>query len=145
MSAPRPSRLSLWGPPAVLAGAIFVLSSFSTLPAPEAVSDKVAHLVVFGLLASLTLRATHGSRPGPRLGPTLAAMALAVGWGALDEVHQMFVPGRFASAADLVADGAGALVGLAAYALRSRLARRERLVAAATIPPPTGGGAGEGA
>ena len=144
MSAPSPSRLSLWGPPAVLAGAIFVLSSFSTLPAPAVVSDKVAHLVIFGLLAGLTLRATHGSRPGPRLWPTLAAVALTVGWGALDEVHQMFVPGRFASAADLVADAGGALAALAAYALWSRLRRRERLVAA-TIPPPTRGGAGEGA
>jgi len=42
------------------------------------------------------------------------AIAIAVSYGLTDEVHQMFVPGRSAEVADLIADAAGACAGTAA-------------------------------
>jgi len=67
------------------------------LPAPW---DKLAHASAYALLA-LFLRA-GGLRPG-------AAWLLAVLYGASDELHQYFVPGRFSDPADLAADALGAL------------------------------------
>ncbi|HEX7039380.1 MAG TPA: VanZ family protein [Trueperaceae bacterium] len=76
-------------------------------------SDKVAHAVAFLVLAGLLTLAT---------GRPLVAAALAVLYGASDEVHQAFVPGRSSDALDLVADTAGAALGawLVARALRRR-------------------------
>ena len=41
------------------------------------------------------------------------ALAIAVAYGATDEVHQMFVPGRTPDVMDVLADAAGALVAAA--------------------------------
>ena len=125
------SRLRLWAPPALLAGTIFVLSSLSQVPAAGYVQDKLAHLTVFGLLCLLTLRATHGGLRPLAPGPAAWAFALVVAWGALDEVHQYFVPGRDASARDVVADALGAALALAVWAAWRGTAR---------IPRALGGG-----
>jgi VanZ family protein len=63
--------------------------------------DKVVHATVFGGVAFL-LWAGLGGRRG------LLVCALAVLLGALDETHQMFVPGRDPDLHDLYADGLGA-------------------------------------
>jgi len=42
----------------------------------------------------------------------LAAFAITAGYGVLDELHQSFVPGRYASVADVLLDLAGAMLGL---------------------------------
>jgi VanZ family protein len=107
----------LWGPPGLLAALIYGLSSLSQIPGEEYVSDKLGHAVVFGLLAVLTLRATHGGWRPLRLAPAALAAALVLGWGALDEVHQRFVPGRYASVLDVGADAVGAALALALWAL----------------------------
>ena len=70
------------------------------------INDKVAHALVFGLLALLT----HASWPERdfdwRLGLPLLTYGLAI------EVIQYFVPGRFFSLLDLLADGVGILLYL---------------------------------
>jgi VanZ family protein len=43
-------------------------------------------------------------------------VALGVAYGASDEVHQAFVPGRSADPADWAADALGVLAGTFAYA-----------------------------
>ncbi|MFH1572963.1 MAG: VanZ family protein, partial [Acidobacteriota bacterium] len=47
-------------------------------------------------------------------------------YGVIDEVHQYFVPGRHATAHDVAADAAGALLALLAIAYRSRPGRDRR-------------------
>jgi len=83
------------------------------------------HVGSFGILALLLYRALQ---PGPlrTFGfPVLAVLALTIGFGFVDELHQAFVPGRVASLVDLGYDSLGAalfLLGLeASLFLHSRL------------------------
>lgn len=69
------------------------------LPGPW---DKLAHALTYAVLAWLLRKS--GLAPAP-------ALALAVLYGASDEWHQSFVPGRFVDAADLLADAVGASFG----------------------------------
>lgn len=84
-------------------------------PAPW---DKLVHLLTFavvGMAAGLAV----GMR-GWRMALCCVAGALLV--GGMDELHQMFLPGRSASWSDLTADAAGGLLGAAALAVLDRLA-----------------------
>lgn len=84
-------------------------------PAPW---DKLAHLLSFavvGMAAGLA-----GGMRGWRMVACCLAGALLV--GGMDELHQLFLPGRSASWADLAADAAGGLLGAALLAVLDRLA-----------------------
>ena len=41
-----------------------------------------------------------------------ATIVITSVYGALDEIHQMFIPGRFAEVLDWLADAAGAILGV---------------------------------
>ena len=71
-------------------------------------SDKVAHAVIYGVLAVLVANAVAPARWASGFG-----WVVSVGYGVTDEYHQHFVPGRDMSAGDLVADALGAAVALA--------------------------------
>ncbi len=121
-------RLGPWLAVAACAGLIFWLSSLSNplpfLPSGHWSIDKLGHAAEYALLAALCARALAGSvkTPGRVL---LGAWFLATLYGASDEWHQSFVPGRSADVLDLAADAAGAAVGalLSAGFLRARGAR----------------------
>ena len=116
--------LALWGPVAAYAGLLFWLSSRSTLPAFVGNAwDKVLHTGAWTVLTALLLRALLGGWSALRVRPAILAVVLAVGYGVTDEIHQMFVPGRFPSVGDALADLAGSLTALAAWWV---LARRLR-------------------
>jgi VanZ family protein len=68
--------------------------------------------VLYGVLGFLLHRATRWpGRPGFAIGRVLTiAGALAV-FGTLDEVHQLWIPGRGMEGADLMADLAGGALG----------------------------------
>ena len=93
-------------------GAVFadlprwILAIFLLIP-----PDKVVHTGIYALLGALWQ--IGRSRPDRPLGQPRAAWALATGFGALDEVHQSYVPGRSADPWDLLADAVGALAGVA--------------------------------
>src|SRR3954466_5711408 len=66
--------------------------------------DTLAHFGAFALITALVWHGTAGLAP-------LAVFGAVAAFGALDEVHQLFVPGRTAELADFIADaGAAALV-----------------------------------
>jgi VanZ family protein len=123
--APRPTRPAWlqhalrWGPAVLWAAMIFVLSSLSALPAPPGIlTDKHAHFITYGMLAALIVWGLTDRAPARTTwSAAAAAVALAALYGASDEWHQAFVPGRHVSALDLAADTAGAAV--AAVALRA--------------------------
>lgn len=106
--------LWLWGPVACYLALIFIVSSRSEVSIPGGVSDLAAHFVAYLGLGAVILRALAGGvRRGVPLGSAVLAAALATLYGASDELHQLFVPGRSASVEDLVADALGAATGAA--------------------------------
>jgi VanZ family protein len=120
--AGRPSWLRpaiRWAPAVAWAALIFALSSLSTLPAaPGGITDKHAHFTVYGVLAALLVWGlTDRSLMRTTWRTAAAAVVLATLYGASDEGHQAFVPGREVSALDLAADAVGAAT--AAVALRA--------------------------
>lgn len=107
-----------WGPAIAGMAAIFMASSFPTVPRiARDVSDLLLHFVAYAGLAVLVIRAIASGR-WTRLtaGSFLTAWLVTAGYGITDEVHQYFVPGRFASVADWIADALGAATALAIVA-----------------------------
>ena len=106
--------LALWTPVVAYMALIFYLSSLAQPPLPEGVSDKSGHVFGYLGLGILAARAVAGGLPA-RITVRLAltAVTIAVGYGATDEVHQMFVAGRSAELYDLYADATGACIGVA--------------------------------
>lgn len=119
----RPRLLWRWLPVVVYAAAIFVASSIPGRSMPGGrlfAYDKLVHAVVFAGLGALAWRASRSFG---------LAVAIAAAYGALDELHQRFTPGRSSESLDLVADVVGAALGAAAalalhHALGSRHAHR---------------------
>jgi len=95
--------------------ALFLLSSRSDLATlPGGISDKTAHFAAYFVLSALALRATSGGRwTGVTVRSAVGAFAVAATYGALDELHQLMTPGRFAAIDDWVADALGALSAIA--------------------------------
>ncbi len=103
-----------WSPAIVLMVLIFVVSSASDPPAlPGGLSDVNAHAVVYAVLGMLVLRGLASGRClGITGGAAVAAVVVTSFYGLSDEFHQSFVPGRTATARDLVADTVGAFLGV---------------------------------
>lgn len=99
-----------WGPAALGAAVLFLLSELPgagvSLPAD---TDKLVH---GGLYLILGLSLAWGkARTGSGV-PVVVLLLMGVGYGALDEWHQSFVPGRDVSVGDWVADSIGVMLGL---------------------------------
>ena len=105
-----------WLPALLYMGVIFILSSQSQLPVPYDFpeSDKVFHLLLYSPLGFIIAYALSRSTRGAKHLIFLAAF-LAFLYGLTDEIHQHFVPGRSASALDLMADGMGAVIGSSVF------------------------------
>lgn len=112
----RRSLFTLWGPFIAALAVMFWLSSMSDVPGTRYVWDKVLHAAGYAGLGLLALRAFHGGFASPRVAPTLFAASTVILWGISDEFHQSFVPGRDASARDVIADAIGFAIALAVMA-----------------------------
>jgi VanZ family protein len=83
--------------------------------------DKLAHFLEYALFAWLTYRSI--SNISLTRSPTIAAaisLIALVGFAALDEYYQQYVPGRHSDSMDILSDSIGATVVLALLWLRSR-------------------------
>jgi len=117
-----------WGPATLWAAALFYLSSQSDPLGASSFpfSDKVAHLLLFGVLGAAL---AWGARRFDRLGLHAGLVFLGVLFAASDEWHQASVPFRDPSAGDFGADAVGIILGyLFARALLQAL-RRPRTTA----------------
>jgi len=96
-----------------MAAGIFVLSSLPAphqkLPLPQA--DKVLHFFAFMLLTMLAYGTLRESKVKGKARIILWAITVGIIYGALDEIHQFYVPGRECSFWDWLADAAGAAIG----------------------------------
>jgi VanZ family protein len=81
---------------------------------------------MYGLFAVLLSRET--ARVAGRWRAAILAIAIATAFGAADEWHQRFIPGRSSELGDWRADSIGAAIGGLAFALSS-LVRRSRVTA----------------
>jgi len=117
-------EVGLWGPVILVAGSIFTLSHMPSPPSPAGAPDWILHATEFGILSLLLARALAGGWRG-RLSPRRAVLTMFLGmlYGAVDEWHQSFIPGRHAAAGDWLADSAGTLLGVAVAASAPRLWR----------------------
>jgi len=104
---------ALW--PLALMITIFHASGESNVPQPHVVPnfDKVVHLFVFGLLATLVVRV--GFEPRQPLRWALIAVLVTSAYGAFDEFHQSFTPGRSVELADWIVDSLGAVLAAGTY------------------------------
>ena len=113
-------RAARFVPAAAWASLIFLLSSQPRLPDLPLTFDgvdKAAHALFFGILCAWVVFGV-GHRGKAALIAGVVATSL---YGAFDEVHQMFVPGRSPDVLDWIADTTGA--ALAATAIRLWRAR----------------------
>jgi VanZ family protein len=106
----------LWAPVVLLMAAIFTASSIPDVgQLPGDMSDKSWHSIAYAILAGVVLRALSGGRlSGITWRVAGAAVLVTTMYGASDELHQSFVPGRTADRYDVLADAIGA--GVAATA-----------------------------
>jgi VanZ family protein len=111
-----------WGPVVLYLGLIFYLSSLSDVSWAGSTPDWASHSLEYLGLAILLARALNDGfeRPAP-VGRLALTFVLCVAYAGLDEVHQMFVPDRFADYRDVLADAAGAAMGLLGLYLAGRL------------------------
>lgn len=101
-------------------GLIFAASSRSDLdPLPGNVLDKIVHFGVYAVLGALVVRALAGGRLAPEWRHVGLAVLVSTLYGASDEWHQGFVPGRTPDLMDVAADALGASAG-AAFVLAAR-------------------------
>jgi VanZ family protein len=106
-------------------GAVILVMTSWPSPPPGidlSIADELAHFAVYTVLGVLAGRAMAEPRPIERVIGVLLAIAL---FAALDELHQLWIPNRFATFSDWVADLLGATLGLFAYHL-ARASRAPR-------------------
>lgn len=116
------------GPVVLYAAAIVVLSSRSSLPEPGILAaiikffarsplaawfgfDKVEHFLEYALLGFLVARAMRILSGAGAKRVIVVTTILGAAFGATDELHQFFVPGRDSSIFDLFADTLGSAAG----------------------------------
>jgi VanZ family protein len=79
---------------------------------------KTAHFTEYFIFCLLLYRGIRGGQRGWRWSWALAALSIAGGYSALDEIHQAFVASRTASPYDSLLDSIGATFAVVALFLR---------------------------
>lgn len=118
MSSPTAhnNRAYIW--PVLLAIVIFVISGSQHLATPnlgfQFSEDKIAHFIIFGLVATSILRTPKFKDLSLR--SLLIAALITSAYGAFDEIRQLLTPGRSVEFADWLADTSGAFAAVTVYA-----------------------------
>jgi VanZ family protein len=116
----------LWLPVLLWMGVIFVGSSIGNVPKAggvviDAIVHRTGHLIEFAILGWLLLRAIGDGRAITRREMAITLIVIAL-YGASDEFHQRFTPGRSSELSAVLFDAAGGLIG--AWLWRWRASRR---------------------
>jgi len=123
--------LGLWLPVLFWMGVIFIGSSIGSMPkvggvAVDAIVHRTAHLIEFAILGWLLLRAVAGGRPISRRELVITLMVVTL-YGASDEFHQRFTPGRSSEFSAVLFDAAGGLIGMWAWQWKTRRSASRRV------------------
>jgi len=108
-------KVNYWAPPILWALLIFLLSNKTIPPASnfywkEFIIKKSAHVFVYGVLAILLYRALVSEGVNKKKAFTISVI-VAIFYGATDEFHQSFTPGREPRVRDIFFDGLGVIIG----------------------------------
>lgn len=94
---------------------IFVLTSLPGESFPSVgISDKLQHLLAYCVLAvllNLTIQIQNKFALLKKY-PALFTFIFIFGYAVIDEVHQLFIPGRSGELGDVIADLTGGVIGL---------------------------------
>ena len=103
--------------PLLLVLAVFAASSTQRLATPDLgfqfSKDKLAHFLVFGLVATAILRTPKLNKLRRR--DQFIAILITSLYGCCDEFRQSLTPGRSVEFADWIADTLGAIVAVCVY------------------------------
>ncbi len=118
----------LWLPVIIWMGVIFIGSSIGSMPkvggrATDAIVHRTAHLIEFAMLGWLLLRALSDGRL-PERRTFIIALIIVTLYGASDEFHQRFTPGRSSELSAVAFDAVGGLIGQGAWWWKSRKTAR---------------------
>lgn len=95
---------------------LFVLTTIPAEAIPQFFStqDKVEHFIAYLILSYLLLLSLHFQRKFNRVSqkPLMFAIVFLILYATVDEVHQIFVPGRFCDVFDWTADITGGVIGI---------------------------------
>ena len=108
--------IKLWAPPVIWAVVIFLLSARAVTPASQIywkdfIVKKTAHVIEYGILATLLYRALKESGV-QKHNAGLIAILIALIYGATDELHQSFTPGREPRVRDVFFDTIGSVLAI---------------------------------
>jgi len=110
-----------WKLPAIIwASIILALTSYPKLTVPDFgfnAIDKLAHIVVYFILAVLVTRALVRDNTKINNGIFNKSFLINSGFAIFDEVHQIPIPGRVGDLLDFCADILGILFALYAFKL----------------------------
>ena len=108
---------------------IIVISSIPHIPnlGKEDLSlDKLAHLIEYGVFSFLLVRAFYFMKtPSVLKKAIILTVVLSIIFAAADEIHQIFIPGRFASLNDFWADLGG--IFLSQFIFLKRIDRKFKI------------------
>lgn len=106
-----------WLPPLLWAGVILLGTSLPQDAVPVSTSniDKVLHFSIYTVFAFLLTRQI--SEDVSRWRAVAISIVVIALFGAVDEWHQRFIPGRYTEFADWLADVAGGVAGSLIFAL----------------------------
>ena len=119
-----------WLPLCIYVAAVITVSSMPTLPSPDPrllKPDKLWHFLEYMILGFLVFRAFRSaSKAWVGEHPYLATLLFVIIFGATDEIHQSFVPGRNASPFDWMADTAGGMLAMGVMKIQGRRWKDEK-------------------
>ena len=111
--------LKWWLPVIVWMGVIFTGSSIANIPRVggtlfDGLVHRAVHVLEFAVLGALLLRATSKERPITKREVIITLIVVAL-YGASDEFHQRYTPGRSSDGISVVFDVAGGAIGAWAW------------------------------
>lgn len=110
--------------------AIFIQSSMSNLAAPDLgfdMQDKFFHVLEYAILGYLLRRALLFQNNN-FIGKNAGWLTIVLGslYAISDEIHQSFVPGRFAGVDDVIADIIGVVLVILIYFVIGQIKQRRQ-------------------
>jgi VanZ like family len=105
-----------FGPAILMMALIYVASDMPGVELPQGggvrlMARKAGHVLGYALLGLALLHALVPKGAAP-LRAAVIAVGLAAAYGATDEFHQSFIPGRGPAATDVLIDAVGASLGV---------------------------------